>query len=322
MSLLPVTPMPGLRTASQEEIHTPLETVMPELMLPIQESVLPAKDSLRLRAERMAMSLLLATLMPGLRIASQEETHTLLVTEMQELTQLIQVLESSAKVLHRSRARVLTLLKLCFQQEEPMLGLMTANQEETHTLLEMEMPELTQLILALVFLAKVLLRLEAEKNQPQLSFHLVETMLGLTNAIQLRTPLPRRTQVVLELMKKARRDHSQALAWTAKDSHRSRVKKEMLPMFLFLQEEPMLGLMTASQVEIHTQPVMEMPELMLPTQELVSTAKASPKREDAQPVSQSAMEPMASKESTAAERLGESNKSKSEATHSQKNSCA
>ena len=320
MSLLPVTPMPGLRTASQEEIHTPLETVMPELMLPIQESVLPAKDSLRLRAERMAMSLLLATLMPGLRIASQEETHTLLVTEMQELTQLIQVLESSAKVLHRSRARVLTLLKLCFQQEEPMLGLMTANQEETHTLLEMEMQELTQLILALVFLAKVLLRLEAEKNQPQLSFHLVETMLGLTNAIQLRTPLPRRTQVVLELMKKARRDHSQALASTAKDSLRSRVKKEMLLKLSFLQEEPMLGLMTASQVEIHTQPVMEMPELMLPTQESVSTAKVSPKREDAQPVSQSAMEPMASKESTAAERLGESNKSKSEATHSQKNS--
>ena len=89
--------------------------------------------------------------------------------------------------------------------------------------------------------------------------------LGLTSVIQIRIPLLRRTQVVLEplriqkaLRKLKREDHSQVLVLSAKDWLR-----RILPLSQTTPIQVMvrLGLMIVHQVETHSSREMEMLEL-------------------------------------------------------------
>ena len=93
-------------------------------------------------------------------------------------------------------------------------GYQTAPQAGTHSFRAMEMQELPAATQESESLAKVSLRSREMMDHCQLA----ETAPGLTNAIQLRTPLPKRTQAELELMKIKTKAHSQVSASTAKAS--------------------------------------------------------------------------------------------------------
>jgi len=93
-------------------------------------------------------------------------------------------------------------------------------------------------------------------------------MLGFLNAIQLKTLLPKRTQAVLELMKRELEENYQESELIAKDSHKRSLKLNMMVI-------TKLGLMTANQEETHLFRLMDKPVLEVLTQVLVLSAKDS-----------------------------------------------
>ena len=93
-------------------------------------------------------------------------------------------------------------------------GYQTAPQAGTHTSRVTEMQELPAATQESESLAKVSLRSREMMDHCQQA----ETVPGLTNATQLRTPLPKRTQEVLELMKTPIKALSKVSASTAKAS--------------------------------------------------------------------------------------------------------
>jgi len=286
-------------------------------------SVLSAWVSLRRNLDLLLnlMMLLAQILTHGLKNAIQ--TRTLLPRRTQVVPELILMRRKEAL----SQVSVLNARVLLRENLDPLLNfMMLLAQTPTHGLtnvmqLRTLLPKRIQAVLELMkkrtkdpsqvseLIAKDLLRENLDLSL-NLMMSLVQTpTLGSTSAIQLRTLLLRRTQAVLELMKKALVEKCQELVLTAKDSLK-------LDLETLLALTLTLGLISATQLRTlplkRTQVVLELmkKQMVESSQESVLIAKDSPKSKiisltksslETAPVSQIAMVPTALKALTAAE---------------------
>jgi len=227
----------------------------------IQVLVLSARDSLKRPTRWLSMTV---TPRLGLMTANQVETHSFKLTVKLEPVALIQVLVLNAK------DSVRRLLKRWHSMMEiHRLGLINAIQ------IKILLPRRTQAVLVPLRMRRLMalsqeLELSAKDSHNRSLKAELNTMviarLGLINAIQLKTLLPRRTQAVQELMKRELEEDYQESELSAKDSHKRSLK-------LNTTVTPRLGLMTANQEETHLFRLMDKPVLEDLTQVLVLSAK-------------------------------------------------
>lgn len=205
----------------------------------------------------------------GSMTAIQVETHMLrpmvvLVSTLLPLASELSARDSLKEDLRALLRRALTVLPNTMVTLKH--GLMTATQEETHTLRPMVEPVSMPLPLASESSAKDLHRRE---DRALLNI-MVTLRLGLMIAIQEETHMLKLTEVLV-LMPQLH----QVLELNAKVSPRREDRAS-----LSIMVTPRLGSTTATQEEIHTLKLMEVPVSMPPPQVLVSNAKDLPKRED------------------------------------------
>jgi len=312
-----VTPRLGLNHAIQLRILSPRRIQAVPVKALSQVSVLSAWVSLRRNLDLLLnlMMLLAQTQTHGLKNAIQLRTllprRTQVVPElilMRRREALSQVLVLNARVSLRENLDPLLNFMMLLAQT-PTHGLTNAMQLRTL------LPKRIQAVLELMkkrtkdpsqvseLIAKDLLRENLDLSLNLMMLLAQTLMLGSTSAIQLRTLLLRRTQVVLELMKKQMLESFQELVLTAKDS----LKLDLETLLALILT---LGLTSATQLRILPLKRTQVVPVKVPSQESALIAKASPKSNiisltksslETAPVSQIAMVPTALKALTAAE---------------------